>query len=199
MSDHEEIVAYWLGDLDEQGLASAENVKKWWTKSAALDAEIRERFGGDHAAIMADEREAWLDSARSRLAYILVLDQFSRNMFRDTAEMYAGDERGLRAVKDGFERGHDVELQIHERVFMYMPLMHSEALADQDLCVEKFEALSASLDGDAFERIDKNRHYAVVHRDIVAEWGRFPHRNAIVGRDTTPEEAAFLKKPGSSF
>ena len=199
MVDYEKIVAFWLGELDQQGLASVETFKKWWTKSDALDAEIREHFSADHAAIMAGEREAWLDTARGRLAYVLVLDQFSRNMFRDTAEMYAGDDRSLAAVKDGYECGHDVELQTDERVFIYLPLMHSETLADQDLGIEKFEALCASLDGAALERIKQNHSAAVAHRDVIAQWGRFPHRNAILGRETTPEEAEFLKKPGSSF
>ena len=172
----------------------------WWTKSATLDQQIRDDFAADHSAIMVGKRQSWLETARGRLAYVIVLDQFSRNMFRDSAKMYDADERALAAVLEGVERGHDAELAIGERIMFYMPTMHTEDLAGQERGVQLFAALADGVKGTAAHtRVNRNYDYAIKHRDIVKEWGRFPHRNKLLGRETTPEEAEFLKKPGSSF
>ena len=179
MADHEAVLGFWFG-LDPQ---------RWWTKDAAFDRDVRERFAGEHAAVLRGERDGWLATPRGRLAYVIVLDQLSRNMFRDTPRAFAADDRALDAAAGGIARGHDRDLPPGERGFLYMPYMHSELLPVQERCCELFASL-----GDA-EQLD----YARRHRDIVARFGRFPHRNAILGRPSTPEELAFLTQPGSSF
>lgn len=162
---------------------------RWWKKDPAFDAEIRERFGELHAAILRGQWEALRETARGALAYVIVLDQFSRNMFRGTARSFASDTQALEAARAAVERGLDRELSVSERGFLYMPFMHSEALADQDRSVALFSGLGES----------GSVSYAEKHRDIVLRFGRFPHRNEILGRASSPEELAFLSEPGSSF
>lgn len=195
----DDVLWFWFGDVDGDGLADKALAQRWWRKDPAFDQEIRGMFEPTWQAIMANQREAWLENARSRLAYVIVLDQFSRNMFRDTPEAFAGDERALAAASDGIARGHDRALQSHERVFFYMPFMHSESLAMQDRCVELFTALRDSSRGRVREAVASNVDFAKRHRDIIARWGRFPHRNVILDRESTPQEVAFLEEPNSSF
>jgi uncharacterized protein (DUF924 family) len=196
---YEKVLQFWLGELDADGLASSDTSPRWWKKSPAFDEEIRNAFAEEHRAIMAGEREAWLDKPRSRLAYVIVLDQFSRNMFRDTPAMFASDERAREATRSGIARGHDSALAVDERVFLYMPLMHGETLADQDACVALFDQLAEGAEGRVAARLAGNQKAARAHRAIIAKWGRFPHRNRVLGRASTPEEVAFLEQPGSSF
>lgn len=162
---------------------------RWWKKDAAFDEQIRGRFLALHDAINRGEHESWLDTPRGALAYVIALDQFSRNMFRESPRAFASDPRARAATKRALERGDDRALPADERVFLYMPLMHSEDLADQERSVERFGALGAA---------DQLR-FAQLHRDIVHRFGRFPHRNGPLGRTSTPEEIEFLKGPGSSF
>ncbi len=187
MTDPEDVLAFWLGALDEQGRADEEHQKRWWTKDAAFDQEIRDRFSAAHGELMAGGHREWLDTARGRLAAIVVLDQFSRNMFRGTPASFASDPLALELAEEGIARGMDRELRADERQFFYMPLMHSEDVAAQDRCVALFAALPYAL------------QYAEQHRHIVKRFGRFPHRNAILGRESTPDEGEFLKQPESSF
>ncbi len=174
----EDVLSFWFADP-----------ARWWRKDPAFDDEIRSRFAGLHAAVVRGEHEAWRDTPRGALAYVIVLDQFSRNMFRDSARMFAGDAQALSAARATVDRGDDHALTSDERLFLYMPFMHSEELADQDRCMTLLEALGRSFELD----------YARRHRDIVARFGRFPHRNQLLGRTPTPEELEFLKQPGSSF
>lgn len=197
-SDFEEILSFWLGELDQSGRAGADAQERWWKKSDAFDAEIRERFGATHRAICEGNREEWLASARGRLAYVIVLDQLSRNMFRGTENMYAEDGRAQGAALEGLEVGCESELGYHERYFLYMPMMHAEDIALQDRCIELFESLIADFPRKAAD-VDGVINYAKQHRDIVARFGRFPHRNEIVGRESTEDELEFLRGPGSSF
>jgi uncharacterized protein (DUF924 family) len=127
------------------------------------------------------------------------LDQFARNMFRGSPRMFAEDERALRAATDGIEAGVDRMLRFSERTFLYMPLMHSEDLTKQKLCVQLFERLVEEHTGELRKIATENLRYAVAHRDIVERWGRFPHRNAVLDRTSTSDEIEFLKSPGSSF
>ena len=196
---YERILSFWFGTADEQGRAPGVQVARWWKQDLSFDAEIREGFLADHQAIMDGQREDWLATARGRLAYLIVLDQFSRNMFRDQAGMFASDARALAAALDGISAGADRELSGDLRAFCYLPLMHSEDLAMQDRCVELFAEFRAELSGDMRDHIDGNLDFAIKHRNIVARWQRFPHRNAILGRDSTPAEVEFLSQPGSSF
>jgi uncharacterized protein (DUF924 family) len=195
----EDVLEYWFGALDVNGCADAEHVRRWWSKDPALDAEIRARFAPLQAAALSGRLTSWRDTARGSLAYIVVLDQFSRNMFRDTAAMFGGDALALDAALSGIELGMDRALRLDERSTFYMPLMHSEELALQERCVQLFQAFADEASGSARENLQSRVGYAERHRDIVRKFGRFPHRNALLGRTSTPAEIEFLKGPGSSF
>ncbi len=189
MSDPEKVLAFWFGREGEPGYGEARG--EWFRKDDAFDAEVRDRFGVLYEEAAAGNLEGWKDEARSCLALVIVLDQFPRNMFRGDPRTHATDGEALAASKHAVERAYDRELAPLERVFLYMPFMHSEGLEDQRRCVEIFEAM-----GEAGEMYLK---YAVAHKEIVERFGRFPHRNALLGRASTPEEVEFLKQPGSSF
>lgn len=177
----------------------------WWGKDPRLDAEIRERFGATLAAAKAGQLDDWAATPRGRVALIIVLDQLSRNIHRGDPQTYDADEHARKLTLDGIELGHDRELSGIERLFFYLPLEHSEQLEHQEQVVELMrrlaEDVAAEPGADAKQRgqfagfID----YAIQHRDIVARFGRFPHRNALLGRESTAEELAFLQQPGSGF
>lgn len=194
-----EVLDFYIGPLDADGFATADKSASWWRKDPDFDAEIQRRFGDDHAAALAGERDDWLASPRGRLAFVILLDQFSRNMFRDTPRMYQADELALQTAMDAIERGDDQLLAVSEAAFLYLPFMHSERLANQDRCIALCDARHAALPADSAERFAPYCQAAASHRAIVARFGRFPHRNAILGRTSTEEELAFLREPGSSF
>lgn len=186
----DDVLAFWFGA----------GVKRWFTRDAAFDDDIRRRFGELHAAALRGELDAWRGDARSELAAIVVLDQFSRNLHRDSGQAFAGDARALAIAVDLFDSGRARELSLMERYVALLPFMHAEDVAAQDRCVREFAALVAEApDAESRGMMEYALDYARRHRDIVARWGRFPHRNAVLGRATTPEEAAFLLEPGSSF
>ena len=174
----DDVLAFWNADPE-----------KWWKKDPAFDAEIRTRFADLHAAIARGEHEDWRATPRGAIAYVLVLDQFSRNMFRGTPESFAYDAQALAAARAAIDAGFDQQLSLDERIWFYLPLEHSEDLADQERCVALFQTV-----GNAYYL-----QFAEAHRDIIRRFGRFPHRNSILGRPSTPEEVEFLKQPGSSF
>lgn len=199
-----EVLDFWFGELDAYGRATPEVSARWSMKDPDFDREIRERFEGLWEQIVAGEKEAWLETAEGLVAYVVVLDQLSRNMFRGTAAMYASDAQCLRVALDAIERGVDREVVFAHRNFLYMPLMHSEDVAVQERCVALYEAWRDELaddfaGGEAKAEAARRVGYAVRHRDVVVRFGRYPHRNAIVGRPSTEEEVEFLKQPGSSF
>jgi uncharacterized protein (DUF924 family) len=195
----EDVLSFWLGELDPQGLATPEVSQRWWRKDREFDGQVRQQFEPLWQALQRGEYQSWLDDARGRLAYVIVLDQFSRNMFRDQPAAFAGDARALAAAAGGIERGHDRALPGVARVFLYMPFMHSEALPEQERGVALFTALRDESQGELRKQMANNARFAERHRDVIARWGRFPHRNHILGRTSTPEELAFLEQPGSSF
>jgi uncharacterized protein (DUF924 family) len=195
----DDIIQFWFGPLDPQGCADPVHSARWWKKDPAFDEEIRRRFAEVHRAVGAREMDDWLGSARGRLAQIVVLDQFSRNMFRDAPAMFACDARGLQLTLEGLERGDDGALPRDMRVFFYMPLQHAEDLALQERAVALFTRLRDQAPPALREKYAYYLSYAERHRDIVARFGRFPHRNAILGRPSSDEELAFLEQPGSSF
>lgn len=197
--DPEVILQFWFGELDELGRVDQAYQARWWSKDPALDAEIRQRFEATHAAAVRGELDTWLASARGRLAYITVLDQFSRNMFRDTAGMFATDQLALGAALTGIDAGMHRKLELDERGMFYMPLMHSEDLNMQERCIALFQELANEVSGSARASMLSRVGFAERHRDIVKKFGRFPHRNALLGRASTPDELDFLDGPGSSF
>jgi uncharacterized protein (DUF924 family) len=198
-TDHQRVLDFWFGELDGDGLADDAHRSMWFRKDEKLDQRLRDEFSSVHRALASGGMADWLESPRGRLAAVIVLDQLSRNMFRDRAEMFAYDQKALELCKKALARGDAETLAVSERSFLYMPLMHSESLEDQELCVKMFSELRDQLEGRAQKQIAQNVDYAIRHRDIIARFGRFPHRNAILGRESTAEETAFLKQPNSSF
>lgn len=196
----ERVLNLWFGSLDSRGWATQEQASRWWKKDSAFDERVRTACGDDYAAVTGGRAESWLGTSRGQLAYVIVLDQFSRNLMRGKPEMYAHDNRAQEVVLEGLELGIDRELLGHPRIFFYMPLMHAEDRALQDRCVALFSELSEELSlPDERAQAEIHLDYAKQHRDIVARFGRFPHRNDILGRPSSDEEKAFLQQPGSSF
>lgn len=196
----DDILEFWFGTLEGDGLATEEKSSRWWKKDPAFDDEIRERFGDTLLAAHRGELITWGDAPRSSLALVILTDQFPRNMFRGTADMFSSDGLALTSSLRAIERGFLAELKTHESVFLVMPTMHSEVLAIQRRCVELFEELAEDAKTDrARDALKYNVGFAEKHRVIVERFGRFPHRNALLGRAGTAEESAFLKEPGSSF
>jgi uncharacterized protein (DUF924 family) len=160
--------------------------QKWFSRDEAFDAAIVERFLPTYEAAVAGRLADWQAAPESTLALLIVLDQFPRNMFRGSPRSFAADALALAVAKQAVARGFDRKLELPKRNFFYMPFMHSENLADQERCV----ALSR-------QSADENTlKYAKLHADIIRRFGRFPHRNAVLGRATTPEEQAFLDAGG---
>lgn len=160
--------------------------QRWFAKSDAFDAEIRARFGDLRARAANDELADWAASDDGALALTIMLDQFPRNLFRGSAQAFATDASARTVATAAIDRGGDLRVDHTLRPFFYLPLMHSEALADQQRSVALYETY-----GDADQLT-----YAIDHRDIVARFGRFPHRNAVLGRATTSDEQAFLDDGG---
>lgn len=165
----------------------------WFRKDAAFDAEIRARFGDLVGAAVAGAFGDWCATPHGALARIVLLDQFTRNLFRDTPRAFAGDDRALATALDAVDRGFDRSLDFFERWFCYMPFEHSEDVAMQERSVRLFAALAAE-SGNPTPLDWAERHAAVIRR-----FGRYPHRNAILGRASTPEELAYLREPGAGF
>ncbi len=190
-SKPQEILDFWFGGEDDPGYG--EFREAWFQKNEDFDNEVQTRFRTDYEQAAAGKLDSWRDEAHSALALVILLDQFPRNMFRGDGQTHATDEKALETAEYAIERALDRELPAFQRMFLYMPFMHSEDVGVQRRSVEIFERL-ATEDG-----APDLTSYAVGHRDIVERFGRFPHRNAILGRETTPEEAEFLTQPGSSF
>ena len=177
---HAEVLDFWF---------DAATRPRWFVRDPAFDAEVVRRLGGLYARALAGELDGWRGEARGALALVILLDQFPRNAFRGDARAFASDDRAREITREALARGLDQGLDEVERVFLYLPLEHSESLADQERCCALMAALEAPIWLD----------YARRHRDVIARFGRFPHRNAALGRASTAEEEAFLKEPGSSF
>lgn len=161
----------------------------WFSKNTAFDERIRERFLDVYEQLAADVSIADVDDGESTLAAILVLDQFPRNLFRSSPQAFATDPQALSLARHAVSRGFDKQLHTEQRVFIYMPFEHSENLADQDRSCELFAELGNDYYSD----------YARSHREVIRCFGRFPHRNAILGRRNTAAEADYLATPGSGF
>lgn len=185
-----EVLDFWFAppSSPEHGIAR----KVWFTKDAVFDDTIRVRFAALVEQALRGELDAWRGEARSALARIVVLDQFTRNIFRDTPRAFAGDRQALAAASDMVGSRHDETLPPFMRAFVYMPFEHAEGIARQDEAVRLFTRLAATAPGVA-----SMLEYAHKHRAVIERFGRFPHRNAALGRQSTAEEIAFLAEPGS--
>jgi uncharacterized protein (DUF924 family) len=185
--DSTEVLNFWFGD------AGALRVRdEWFRKSEEFDDAVRARFGDLIERALAHELDAWSATVGGTLALIIVLDQFTRNAFRDTPRAFAGDSLALAHASRLVYRGRDRDFPLLQRWFVYVPFEHSECLVDQYEAVRLFGALA---DDGLREPLD----WAFKHLDVVRRFGRFPHRNSVLGRTSTPAEIEFLKSPGSRF
>jgi len=177
---YKQIIDFWFNEVEPE---------KWWKKDALFDALLLDRFSDIHARACCCELFEWRSEPEGRLAEVIVLDQFSRNMFRDTPQAFANDALSLSLSQEAIACGADKALTQVQRCFLYMPFMHSESLLIHEHAVELFRN-----NGD-----QNNLDYELRHQKIIEKFGRYPHRNVILGRRSTEEEIAFLTQPGSSF
>lgn len=177
---YEDILDFWFNDLSPQ---------QWWVKDEKLDREIARRFGELHAQASRCELFDWRMAARGRLAEIIILDQFSRNIYRDKPQSFANDPLALALAQEALAVDADKALSPVERSFLYLPFMHSESVEIHRIAVILYSAPG----------LESNLDYELQHKLIIDRFGRYPHRNNILGRESTPDEIEFLKQPGSSF
>jgi uncharacterized protein (DUF924 family) len=196
---YEPVLQFWFGDGGNAVEIAKRQADLWWGKSPTTDAGIRERFGALRELAVQGELDAWEESSRGRLALILLVDQMSRNIFRDQLAAFTYDYLAQEWCLDGLDLGVDEQLQPIERVFFYLPLEHSESRVDQVRSVALFSQLAQSAPEAERELFAGYVDFAKRHQGIVERFDRFPHRNRILGRESTPEEVVFLQQPGSSF
>jgi uncharacterized protein (DUF924 family) len=187
MNTVRDVLQFWFGDIP------GERRKAWFVKDPGFDAEIRARFLELYEAAARGELEYWKSAAESALALIVVTDQFPRNMFRGEARAFSTDPIALAVARHVISQDWDANMRPVERMFVYLPYEHSEVLADQERSMQLFTPLAA------FKETEDTADFARRHWEIVNRFGRFPHRNAALGRPGAPEEIEFLKQPGSGF
>lgn len=186
-----EILEFWFGPADSPDRGRPR--KEWFRKDPQFDGLVRSRFANIHPQAVAGIYDDWQELPEGSLALAIALDQFPRNMYRGEARAFASDELALKVAREAVARGWDRKLLPVQRWFMYLPYEHCEDRKTQEEAVALFETLRG--DRDSASSID----YAYRHRDVIARFGRFPHRNAILGRTSTPEELEFLSQRGSGF
>jgi uncharacterized protein (DUF924 family) len=189
----EEIHEFWFGELDEKGFCASDRQALWFGASIETDASCRARFGAALDQARENKLGAWTRTDRGLVALVVLLDQFSRNIHRGTALAFAGDALALTLARDAIAAGRHLQLPAIHRVFLYLPLEHCEDLVVQEQCVALFEELARHTGHPQFAGFAQ---YATAHRDVIARFGRFPHRNAILGRDSSEGELAFLAQHG---
>ena len=185
----QDVLDFWFGQP-----ATAQALPQWFRKDSAFDAQIAQRFGATIELALGGHLDAWQGTPVSTVALLVVLDQFTRNTRRNTPGAFAGDPRALRIAQAAVARGDDRQLGCWQRSFVYLPFEHAEDRAVQTVALELFAALAAQHPETAAQH-----EWAVKHAEIIERFGRYPHRNLVLGRMSTPEELAFLSQPGSSF
>ncbi len=199
MISHHAILEFWFGGPEDAGSVSSDRGKFWFRGGDEVDRQIRKKFSKSLELAARGELDDWRRTPQGTLALILVLDQLPRNMFRGSAQAYAYDRQAQSLCLNGLAQGIDTSLTVPERAFFYMPLEHAEDLSLQQQSVAVFtrllEEAQAPLQGLCKGFLD----YALRHLEVIERFGRFPHRNEVLGRNSTDEEIEFLKQPGSSF
>ena len=194
-----ELLDFWFGELDENGLPDREHRERWFRSSRAFDQEIRRRFISMVLFASENGLEQWRREPGGRLAEILLLDQFTRHIHRGGGMAFSNDRQAIALCLEGLDKGADVILVPIQRAFFYMPLQHSENRAHQDRSVELYEQLAASSEGPLGVFLGSFLESARNHRSVVQRFGRFPHRNAALKRPSTPEEQAYLSAGARTF
>lgn len=196
----ESLLEFWFGASGPDGAIDPAKRKMWFGSGAKHDAEIRERFGALHERACRNELDSsWSTTARGRLALTVLLDQFSRHIHRGTARAFAQDPAAQQLTAAGIDDGGDLLLTPAQRTFFYLPLEHAEDRALQARSVQCYERLATAVAEAWRKDYESFLDFARRHRAVIDRFGRFPHRNAVLGRPSTPDEAAFLEQPGSSF
>lgn len=175
-----EIIEFWFEEIEP---------KQWWVKNPEFDSIVVKRFSGVYEKATRCELHSWRETAEGRLAEVIVLDQFSRNMFRDAAQAFAFDSLALVLAQEAVSHGIDKELSDKQRPFLYLPFMHSESLTIHDTALQLYTDNGS----------EGELKFEIKHREIIKQFGRYPHRNEVLGRTSTSEEIEFLTQPGSSF
>ncbi|NJL80244.1 MAG: DUF924 domain-containing protein [Richelia sp. RM2_1_2] len=191
MSQANEILNFWFGNPEDADYGKPKKI--WFAKEPEFDEELRRRFLTDYEKAAAGYLDEWKDSPLTCLALILLLDQFPRNIFRETPQAFATDWEALSTAHLAIAQGYDRQLLNVQRWFVYLPFVHSENIDHQRQAVKLFQKVSG--DKDSASAIEN----AIRHRAVIERFGRFPHRNLILGRLSTPEEKEFLKEPGARF
>lgn len=193
MDTIETIHDFWFGELDRDGLCISDRNSRWFGADDETDATCRSQFSSCLERALAGELDHWADSDSGLVALVVLLDQFSRNIYRGSSLAFAGDDRALALARDAIDSARHLRLPAIHRVFLYLPLEHCEDLDTQDECVALFQALEESTDNPQFAGFTR---YAVAHREVIAQFGRFPHRNALLGRVSSPEELTYMETHG---
>ncbi|MCH2110456.1 MAG: DUF924 domain-containing protein [Polyangiaceae bacterium] len=194
-----DILDFWFGALDSQGRASSETRSRWFKKDPAFDAQVKDHFSAVHNLLSERGRPSWTRTPTGLCAAIIVLDQFSRNIFRGSKEAFANDERALELSFEMISMNWCTQLSNEGEAFCYLPLMHSERLEVQERCVELFELRAKEQLATEHRVFENYAKYARSHHEIIVRYGRFPHRNKALGRVNTPEEVALLESDPSGF
>jgi uncharacterized protein (DUF924 family) len=194
-----DVLAFWFGDALQRDAADTEGAKRWFTFDASFDTEILQRFGHLPEQAAAGNLDSWMDAAETALARVIVLDQFPRNLYRHDSRAFAFDKLASAGTQAAIERGFDAELHPLQAVFMYLPFEHAEDIDKQERAVVLFEALEKRAPTGAESRFARFTDFARRHRDVIARFGRFPHRNTMLCRTSTAEELQYLAQGGERF
>ena len=189
----DDILIFWFGPLNSEGLCKPEQHELWFKSSANTDNQCDALFGAAVQRAIAGKLDEWAGSDRGLLALILLLDQFPRNIYRATPAAFSGDPRALSLALQAIADNRHLGIPLIHRVFLYLPLEHSEDEAVQEQCVALFEEMAVAT---GLAQMADFKRYAVAHRDVIARFGRFPHRNAILGRQSTPAETEHIATHG---
>ena len=199
MATPTDILQFWFGSDPDASMSDSTFSDLWWSKNDETDERIKEEFGSVVQDAAAGALEAWKQTPEGRLALIILLDQFPRNIYRNSPRAFAYDPIALELALEGLDLGHHLRLRPIQRVFWFLPLEHSESLDHQNTCVDLFAELADTVPGDMRDAMNGYLDYAKQHRDVIKQFGRFHHRNAILDRDSTPEEVDYLSQPGAGF
>ncbi len=197
--EYQSILDFWFGESYSSYDVIEKQSSLWWGKNTEVDRDIESRVGESLNHLIAGDLKNWKLFPEGYLAMIILADQFSRSIYRDTAMAFAQDEIALSLTLEGIENGIDLQLDLLQRVFFYLPLEHSELMTMQQRSVEMQKLLADSAPVDARGKFRDFHEYAILHLEVIEKYGRYPHRNAILGRHSTVEELEYLAQPGSGF